>query len=227
MNTLKKVSIGLVCALALFGLAQHYPKALNLSGPNSPFLLAAQPAGNCQQNPGAPVIFTQGYAGNYTGVYACLDNGTTTTASGNFNWGEIYGRGSLESYTFTLTNAQVLTMYTTPVSLVPAQGAGTVIEPVSLWLENVNGGTAYTSGGVFELAYNNAGTLTVASTTAAATFLTTPTVTQEILLTPSVGSVAASNTLNQPLTVTNLTGVFATGTGYINGRLRYRIHANL
>ena len=46
----------------------------------------------------------------------------------------------------TLTNAQVLALNTTPITIIPAQGAGTIIEPLGGVL-SFNGVTAYTING--------------------------------------------------------------------------------
>src|SRR5262245_48775795 len=73
-----------------------------------------------------------------------------------------------------LTNAQVLALRATPITLVPSPGAGFVLEFLSalLWLDYT---AAYTAGAGDDMAirYNNGGTLTSVSDTIEATaFLT-------------------------------------------------------
>lgn len=129
--------------------------------------------------------------------------------------------------TGTLTNTQVLGMNATPVQVVAAQGAGTLIEVVSGALENLNTGVAYASGGAISFDLNNGGTVTVASATAAATFLTSPIVTQTIAFGPGQASATGANTLNMPLVITNATAAFTTGTGTLKYWLSYRVRSGL
>lgn len=139
-------------------------------------------------------------------------------------WLEVEGNSALG---VTFANTQVNTMNATPLVLVPAQGAGTLIEVVSCVLENVYGSAVYTGGGALGLYYlNPAGTL--ASATVAATFLTSPTANQIALMTPALASSLSSAALNQPLVLSNATQAFAAGTaGMLNVRLKYRLHSGL
>jgi hypothetical protein len=125
----------------------------------------------------------------------------------------------------TVANAQVLTLNTVGVSLVAAQGAGTMLEVVSCVLENVFLTGAFTGGGVIGIDYGLAGT--AASTTAAATFLTSPTANQICLLTGAVASSLSSTVLNKALVLTCATANFAAGAGSLNYRLSYRVHTGL
>jgi hypothetical protein len=150
--------------------------------------------------------------------------GWICSAAGNpGTWVELEGNSGAS---FTFTAAQVNAMYTTPLVLVPAQGVGTFIEPISIFLENVYG-AVFTGGGAIGGYYlNNAGSL--ATSTVAATFLTTPTVNQVALLTGAVGSDAASTAINQPLVLSNATAVFAGGAGSsLIVKVKYRFHLNL
>jgi hypothetical protein len=223
MNFVRKYPVlfaAVTAAVLLFGLVMQFPVKLQ----------AQTPSGGCATNFGAPPPFIV----TTSALFGCLI--APNSGASNPSWQQLWpaltangglGPDAMLSVGVVLTNTQVLGMFATPVTLVAAQGAGTLIEPISAVLENVNGGTAYAAGGVIELALNNAGTLTAASTTIAATFLTSPTVTQETLLTGALGSATATNTLNQPLVITNLTGAFTTGTGTLGVRLRYRIHTGL
>src|SRR5579862_7890616 len=55
--------------------------------------------------------------------------------------------------TLILTNAQVKATNSAPPAVIPAQGAGNLIEVISMVLENINGGTAYANGGALALYY--------------------------------------------------------------------------
>jgi hypothetical protein len=62
------------------------------------------------------------------------------------------GSGSLATARVTLTHAQILDLVTTPVQIVAAQGAGTVIVPAfSSWVCNASAG-AYTNFNAFSAA---------------------------------------------------------------------------
>ncbi len=55
----------------------------------------------------------------------------TSDASGNASWQAI-GGGAVQSATVTLSSAQILSLHTTPITLVAAQGAGTLIVPIRI-----------------------------------------------------------------------------------------------
>lgn len=122
------------------------------------------------------------------------------------------------SFTYTLTNAQVIAMETTPVFLLPAPGANSYWQVNSANLININAGTAFTSGGVITIGYGTNQTTIAANTavsgTVAASFLTTPTATEVIQVGSGLTSATAGTlVLNKPVGITNGTGVFAGGTG--------------
>jgi hypothetical protein len=60
----------------------------------------------------------------------------TSDASGNASWAAS-GSGVVQSATVTITSAELLNIHTTPIELVAAQGAGTVIVPIqiTLWID--------------------------------------------------------------------------------------------
>lgn len=55
----------------------------------------------------------------------------TSDGSGNATW-QASGSGAVQSATVTLSSADILSLHTTPVTLVAAQGAGTVIVPIRI-----------------------------------------------------------------------------------------------
>jgi hypothetical protein len=123
--------------------------------------------------------------------------------------------------TLTLTNAQILALEATPIQVIAAPGAGSLIQVLGWALENLNTGTAYVNGGAIELTYGSGGGL--AAATVAATFLTSPTATETI--TANGGSAAAAGTasVNEGIFITNATAPFITGTGTMKVWISYNV----
>lgn len=134
--------------------------------------------------------------------------------------------GEPNDTTITLTAAQVNTMFTTSVPLLPPPGVGSFYIVQQGILVNENGGTAWTAGGAITIGYSSAnpGSPNALSGTIAATFLTTPTVKQIITLAGVQTASAAESTLdNLGVYISNATQVFATGTGVLKIRLLYTL----
>ncbi len=134
--------------------------------------------------------------------------------------------GEETDVTVTLTAAQVNTMFTTPVELIPAPAAGSFIVVQQAILVNENGGTAWTSGGAITIGYSNAnpGNPNALTGTIAATFLTSPTAKQIITLAGAQIATALESTVDAlGIFISNATGVFATGTGVLKIRLLYTV----
>lgn len=134
--------------------------------------------------------------------------------------------GEVTDVTVSLTAAQVNTMYTTPVELIPAPAAGSFVVVQQAILVNENGGTAWTSGGAITIGYSNAnpGSPNALSGTIAATFLTSPIVKQILTLAGAQIASAAESTVDAlGIFISNATGVFATGTGTLKVRLLYTV----
>jgi hypothetical protein len=134
--------------------------------------------------------------------------------------------GETTDVTVTLTAAQVNTMFTTPVELIPAPPAGSFLVVQQAILANENGGTAWTSGGAITVGYSNAnpGSPNALSGTIAATFLTTPVVKQILTLAGAQIASSAESTVDAlGIFISNATGVFATGTGVLKIRLLYTV----
>jgi hypothetical protein len=149
--------------------------------------------------------------------------GSPTESSGNLD------PSTIQFASTTLTAAQMNTVYTTPISLIPAQGAGTLIEVQSCVVDAKYGSAAFTSGGTITIGYG-ATQSTVAASTAAATiastFLTTFSASQSILVAGTYPVTANSLSLNTPVSITNGSGVFATGTGAtVIVDCAYRVHS--
>lgn len=60
------------------------------------------------------------------------------------------GAGAVQSATVTLDSADIVSLHTTPVTLVAAQGNGTTIVPLSFVFNLTYGGTAYSVSGALE-----------------------------------------------------------------------------
>ena len=127
----------------------------------------------------------------------------------------------------TLNNTAVKALHTAPSLILAAQGAGTIIIPDTVVLENINGGTAYANGGAIAAAYGVAGTV-LATGTVAATFLTSPTVSEIAVLRAATADVGTStNTLNVGLYLAAATADFITGTGTMKWSLQYHVVSGL
>ena len=136
------------------------------------------------------------------------------------------GQGAFQTNTVTLTNAQVLAMFTTPIQLLAAPGAGNAWDIVDMTIENKNTGVAYAAGGVIQASYG-AGVTTPATGTIAATFLTSPTAAQIIKVAGATASTLATTVLNTAVNVTCAAANFTTGTGTVIVKLTYRLLTGL
>lgn len=126
--------------------------------------------------------------------------------------------------TLTLTAAQVNTMFTTPVELLPPPGANAMYVIQQAIFLNENGGTAWTGGGAIEVGYGSSVTTQALSGTVAASFLTSPVVNQVLTLAGAqIPTSTASTFLNQGIYINNATAVFATGTGVLKVKLLYTV----
>jgi hypothetical protein len=135
------------------------------------------------------------------------------------------GGSGVQSKTVTLTAAQVNTMFTTPVQLLPVPAATQFYLINWAIFVNKNGGTAWTAGGAIEVGYGATVATEALSGTVAATFLTSPVVTQVLTLAGinPLATATASTYLAKPVYINNATQVFATGTGVLEVTLQYQI----
>lgn len=122
---------------------------------------------------------------------------------------------TLVQYTsVSLTSAQILAMYTTPVVLIAGQTGKTIV--IDRILFRLDAGTQYTSGGTVAFQYT---TGPVAATGTMASTVVTSATDAEYLV---VGAAAAS-VVGDGIEITNGTGVFATGTGTATVHIWYRV----
>jgi hypothetical protein len=111
--------------------------------------------------------------------------------------------GLIQQTTVTLTAAQVDSMFTTPIVLVPAPGAGLSIMVDYATIKYVNNGTAFAGGGTISLQYQGGAAVTATAPAATITGAT------NTVIVPTTGIVTA--TQNAAITITNATAVFTGG----------------
>lgn len=128
--------------------------------------------------------------------------------------------------TVAIPNAQVKTLFSVGTAIIPAQGAGTLIEVISMVLENKFLTAAFAAGGAIQLSYGSGVTIP-ASATIAATFLTSPVANQVILVAGALASNLASAVLNTAVNIAAATADFTTGAGSLVAKVAYRVHTGL
>lgn len=129
------------------------------------------------------------------------------------------------SMTVSLTAAQIIAMYTTPVAIIPAiTGKAIIIDSMEFDITRTS--TAFTGGGVVAVQYdstaNGAGTATTA--TIAATVVTGAagrTITSRIPV--NLSDVASASIVGIGLYISNQTAVFAAGTGTATVKVKYHL----
>lgn len=120
-----------------------------------------------------------------------------------------------------LTAAQIIAMYTTPVAITPVPGTGKAVIIDSLVVEIIRTSTQFTGGGVVQIQYHGQTTEIMAQTIAAAS-ITGTAATAIFRLMPVATAGGSVITSAVAAEITNLTGVFAAGTG--TGKVFARYH---
>ncbi len=121
----------------------------------------------------------------------------------------------------SISSAQILSMFTTPILLVPAQGANTLFLVNAFWIELIYNSIAYTGGGSVNVVWDN--TSSVIALSNAATSITGTSSGTIALSVPAAAFMATTNTINKGLYFTNSTAVFATGNSTANLHLYYSV----
>lgn len=134
--------------------------------------------------------------------------------------------GGLQLLAATLSSAQILALNSTPVTVVPAPGAGLTLVPILTYAELVFVTAAYTAGGQVDLIYTGDTGLTKPHYTlaAAATITAAVNTVQAELFggnSPSFTATAANAGTNLGLDVRAETANFATGSGTLNITIIY------
>jgi hypothetical protein len=121
---------------------------------------------------------------------------------------------------FTLTAAQILAMFTTPVAVLIACPAGSVIVPCGPVSIQFKAGTVqFTGGGVISLVYTGGAISPHASSVPAATFLSATS--SNNILPPISGVIQPPSATG--ISITNATGVFAAGNGSAIIKFRHTV----
>jgi hypothetical protein len=147
---------------------------------------------------GAAPLASPALTGVPTAPTAAL--GTSTTQIATCQFVQQTGNTPVLSASVTLTSAQLLALHGTPITLVPAPGAGVVIYPTQIVLEYKYGTVAYTiNGDSIILDYNNAGS--ALKQTFAETGFFDQTASQIGFLDGVVARAALTVAANQPFTI--------------------------
>lgn len=124
---------------------------------------------------------------------------------------------SVQHKTVALTAANIIAMYTTPVALVAAPGAGKSIAVTKLALTITRTSTAFTGGGAAIVQYaataNGAGQQALDSTLASTVITGSAGTTVSFRNGAVISDAASTVTQNVGLYISNATAVFAAGTG--------------
>ena len=161
-------------------------------------------------------------AGSITGVatFAQANSGATYQSDGIGTWYTFGAVPTTYEIQVPLSSVQILALNATPVTLVPAPGAGKVVVVESILLKMVTTATQYANGGALEFRYTNASGAKVTADIAAAV-VTAGAGTSYT----SVAGVTTSltNVANAAIVVDNATGAFTTGTGTATITIKFRI----
>jgi hypothetical protein len=135
--------------------------------------------------------------------------------------------GPIQTAIIPLTLSQILNAFTTPITIIPAAGAGTVIDVIDATLNLVYGSAAYSGGGAAQLSYGTALTYP-ATATWAATVYTSIAANQLNKVAGAAAVANSSNFINKAITYSNATAVFTGGTGG-SGQLivNYRVQSGI
>lgn len=114
--------------------------------------------------------------------------------------------------TVTLTAAQLQSMKASPVSILPAPGAGKVLVIDAITFQYKYGGTVFTGGGAISFVYHGTA-VTPHTGNVAATVLTTAANDVQYLGPNVSGAVDLQSEINLGLDITNATAAFAAGNG--------------
>jgi hypothetical protein len=155
--------------------------------------------------------------------YLCTASNTNEVPPNSSYWQIIAEAGSSGSSVLTLlegtiSSAQLLSMFSSPVTLIAAPGANKVLQIDSAVYRFVPGGTQYSGGGNLQSEFG--------STNAAAVFTAAQiqgTTTELIDSDISFGDSVAANYVNQPFGLYMLTANPTLGTGVVNYSIAYRV----
>lgn len=163
-------------------------------------------------NGGGQVIVTAGWtrSGGTSAILASTTIPAGVTVTDNRGTGA--GGSGIQIATVPLTLAQLQGAFTTPIQVVAAPGATSMIDVIDAVLNLTFGSAAFAGGGAAQLSYGT-GVTTPASATWAATMFTTFTASQMGKVAGAIAaSTATANVANKAVNYTNATAVFTAGT---------------
>jgi hypothetical protein len=120
---------------------------------------------------------------------------------------------------YTLTAAQILAMFATPVTIIPAPGANKAIIVNSIVLQTKPGATNFAAGGAVNLQYHGTAILPHAASVPAATINSATASVND--LPPPAGVIQPP--VNTGVDITNATAAFTTGNGTVVVTVAYTI----
>lgn len=166
-------------------------------------------------------------AGGVDGVY--LNSGTTSapsfnivgTAAGSISNAQL--DPMMQQYkTVSLTAANLIAMFTTPVSVIAAPGTGKAIIVDTILFEMTTTATQFTGGGAVDFVFHGTSTATHTGTIPASIVTTTAGTSNTQLGSPTAanGTTVMANT---GVDITNATAAFAAGTGTAKVQIWYSV----
>ncbi len=129
------------------------------------------------------------------------------------NRGTTGGGSGIQVATVPLTLAQLQGAFTTPVQVVAAPGANSIVDVIDATLNLVFGSAAFSGGGAAQLSYGTGVTTAASSTWAAANFTGLAANRIDKVLGANIAATTTSTVLNKAVNYTNATAVFTVGTG--------------
>ena len=193
----------------------------NLAGPGSTYTDYTNKIKYMNTNTiASPTWSVMGALSDISGDATVSSTGVLTVSAGAITSSKI-DPSVIQTAVIPLTAAQIIAMYTTPVSLIAAPGAGKAILVDGLTFEFTGTATQFTGGGAVQIQYHGYAANLLDSTIAAATIQANATAILQFGIASTVGgNIVEANT---GIDITNATAAFAAGTGTAKVFIRYRI----
>lgn len=147
-------------------------------------------------------------------------------SSGQISQGPGIGFGLMkitQTTKVTLTSAQLLTMFTTPVQILPAPPANSYFVVEEIVFQTFPTTTAYATGGAISLVYHGGSVSPHASSIPAATLISGTGTVNELPLPAAVVQIPVATGID----ITNATAVFSLGTGTATVKITYHVGSSL